>query len=1022
MKRRLGCAVVGFLLFVLSLAAQTASSGSTFAVPPLIQFSNVATDEGGDTLSGVVSITFSLYASQQGGEPLWTETQNNVQLDSTGHYSVQLGITQPNGVPTTLFTTDEARWLGVRIAEQVEQPRVLLLSVPYALKAGDAATIGGLPPSAFVLAAPPNGAISGPTADSATAPSAPPPSTAITGTGTVDYLPLWDSTSDIISSVLFQSGTGTTAKIGINTATPATTLDVKGAATIRGTLSLPATSTATATAGKDSQPLNLTASAFNSTSSTAVNQVFQWQSEPASNDTTTPSGTLNLLFGEGATKPSETGLHIANTGQITFATGQTFPGTGDGTLTGITTAAGSGLTGGGTSGTLNLSLTNACAANQVLQYNGSAWICAAVGTGTITGVTAGTDLTGGGTSGKVTLNLNTAATNALYAQLSAANTFTGNQTLNGTITATSSGTAGTIAATTTNATSVAVSGVGPAFGMYGTATSTSGVGVQGYASAASGPTVGVFGQTSSTSGTGVQGSAQSATGAAYGVQGVSNSSGGVGVFGANNALTGTAMGVSGTTVSTTGYGVYGDAVASSGATAGVLGASNSPYGDGVLGENIATTGAAPGVYGTTASSAGYGVEGSVNSPTGSGVVGSNEATTGTAAGVYGLTESSSGYGVEGTSPEVGVYGASSGASTTGSDQLHTNGVWGDYGGTSGVGVGVLGTTDSGWGGAFANASPFYASLVAENYTSDYGGEVFLVDMPNLLGETTAIIGDPGCGESSGNWGLQLSQGGMSGCTNYTLVGNNSGGTYLNANSGQSLNLRVGNGEVVQVSAGAVSITGTLSKGGGSFKIDHPLDPANKYLYHSFVESPDMKNIYDGTVTTDEAGLAKVTLPDWFEALNRDFRYQLTVIGQFAQAIVASEVSQNQFSIRTDKPNVKVSWQVTGIRQDAFANANRIPVEVEKAPADRGHYLYPEVIGQPASTRIGYDAMPSSSEQIVQHQRLLPLRHNASASPQRAPLTLPTLPMPVLPKVLPLPHVAPLPHPVAQASRLVVDQK
>jgi len=77
----------------------------------------------------------------------------------------------------------------------------------------------------------------------------------------------------------------------------------------------------------------------------------------------------------------------------------------------------------------------------------------------------------------------------------------------------------------------------------------------------------------------------------------------------------------------------------------------------------------------------------------------------------------------------------------------------------------------------------------------------------------------------------------------------------------------------------------------------------------------------------------VQLPDWFEALNRDFRYQLTVIGQFAQAIVASEINDHQFSIRTDKPNVKVSWQVTGIRQDAFANANRIPVEVEKAAAE-----------------------------------------------------------------------------------------
>src|SRR5208282_1777427 len=148
MKLRTACVVVGCLSLVLSLAAQTSSSSpaSTQAPPPLIPFSNVATDDGGNTLSGVVNITFSFYTGQQGGDPLWTETQNNVQLDATGHYSVQLGITQPHGVPTTLFTTGEARWLGVRMAEHAEQPRVLLLSVPYALKAGDAATIGGLPP------------------------------------------------------------------------------------------------------------------------------------------------------------------------------------------------------------------------------------------------------------------------------------------------------------------------------------------------------------------------------------------------------------------------------------------------------------------------------------------------------------------------------------------------------------------------------------------------------------------------------------------------------------------------------------------------------------------------------------------------------------------------------------------------------------------------------------------------------------------------------------------------------------
>jgi hypothetical protein len=157
--------------------------------------------------------------------------------------------------------------------------------------------------------------------------------------------------------------------------------------------------------------------------------------------------------------------------------------------------------------------------------------------------------------------------------------------------------------------------------------------------------------------------------------------------------------------------------------------------------------------------------------------------------------------------------------------------------------------------------------------------------------------------------------------------------------------------------GNVDITGKLTKAGGSFKIDHPLDPANKYLSHSFVESPDMKNIYDGTVVTDGTGNATVTLPDWFEALNRDFRYQLTVIGQFAQAVISQEVTHNQFIIRTDKANVKVSWQVTGIRQDAWANAHRIPVEEDKLEKEREFYLHPELFNQPPQKNVEWVRHP-----------------------------------------------------------------
>jgi hypothetical protein len=147
--------------------------------------------------------------------------------------------------------------------------------------------------------------------------------------------------------------------------------------------------------------------------------------------------------------------------------------------------------------------------------------------------------------------------------------------------------------------------------------------------------------------------------------------------------------------------------------------------------------------------------------------------------------------------------------------------------------------------------------------------------------------------------------------------------------------------------GDVHVTGTLSAGSKSFKIDHPLDPENKYLIHTSVESPDMMDIYNGNVTTDAQGEAWVGLPAYFSALNKDFRYQLTVIGQFAQAMVAQKIRDNRFLIRTDKPNVEVSWQVTGIRNDAYAQANRTDVEADKPDHERGTYLHPQEWGMPA---------------------------------------------------------------------------
>jgi trimeric autotransporter adhesin len=158
-------------------------------------------------------------------------------------------------------------------------------------------------------------------------------------------------------------------------------------------------------------------------------------------------------------------------------------------------------------------------------------------------------------------------------------------------------------------------------------------------------------------------------------------------------------------------------------------------------------------------------------------------------------------------------------------------------------------------------------------------------------------------------------------------------------------------------SGNVTVTGTLFKGAGGFKIDHPLDPAHKFLQHSFVESPQMKDVYDGIATTDARGFATVTLPDYFQALNKDFRYQLTSLSGLQQVAVAKEIARNRFTIQSQKPHARVSWQVTGVRHDAYARAHPIKVVEAKPAADQGRYLHPELYGKPFSKRIGAQLSP-----------------------------------------------------------------
>jgi len=159
-------------------------------------------------------------------------------------------------------------------------------------------------------------------------------------------------------------------------------------------------------------------------------------------------------------------------------------------------------------------------------------------------------------------------------------------------------------------------------------------------------------------------------------------------------------------------------------------------------------------------------------------------------------------------------------------------------------------------------------------------------------------------------------------------------------------------------SGNIQVTGAITAGTKDFKIDHPLDPANKYLVHASVESSEMKNIYDGMATLDASGSASVTLPGWFEVLNKDFRYQLTAIGAPGPNLhIAQEIQSGRFVIAGGQPGMKVSWQVSGVRQDAFAKAHPLVVEEEKLPVERGHYIHPELYGAPEERGIEWARHP-----------------------------------------------------------------
>ncbi len=518
----------------------------------------------------------------------------------------------------------------------------------------------------------------------------------------------------------------------------------------------------------------------------------------------------------------------------------------------------------------------------------------------------------------------------------------------------------------TAASGVGTSSTGGTAGVVGSATAAKGVGVEGVATLTTGgASIGVSGVSSSSAGTGVsgKGSAFGVTGTAanaggigvkgtstdvtdktgidFGVQGIASDSTGAGVNGTNKALTGNAFGVSGNTssTSTNAAAVNGVEGATTGQVYGVNGTTNSTGQDaaGVNGTEGATTGQVYGVSGSAQSTTNLsaGVMGNENATTGqvfgvggittstgngsAGVIGYEQATTGQVYGVGGLTASTTNGSAAVNGNEQAATGVVYGVSgSTASTSTNAAGVSGFEGATSGEVFGVTGSTNSptsgssgvnGYEGA-TSGGPFYGGSF---YAAGTGG-----------------IGVFGSADATSGFAI-----GVEGATQSPA---GAGGQFVNLSGsglvieGQGANFKTvftvdasGNGTF----AGNLNVTGTITGSVKNFKIDDPLDPARKSLYHASVESSEMTNIYSGNVTLDRKGQAVVDLPEWFEALNGDFRYQLTTIGRPASVFIAQEIQNHQFKIAGGRAGLKVSWQVTGVRHDAWAQAHPLQVEEEK---------------------------------------------------------------------------------------------
>jgi len=868
-----GLLVLGLILMM--------TLGIFAAAPAKINFQGVLKNSSGTLLTGNYNIGFKIYDASTGGTPLWTELQSVAVTN--GSYSVLLG-----SITALTLPFDAEYWLAIQVGNDPEMtPRFQLGSAPYALnasKSDDAARLGGQLPGAFSQSIHNHDA-----------------SYSILSHNHNSSYSAINHNHDSLYSLLNHLHTGLYALIDHTHNFDANYVNEGQANSITGAMILDSTITGTDIASDGSVVKSLTAGANVSVNNnndgswtitaTSGSGVIDW-----SNITNIPAGFADNVDNEG----------LGGGGDITAVN------------------AGIGLTGGGLSGEVILSIDFGPAATQaaagdhthsiysltthnhdssysLLSHNHDLIYAPIIHTHDATDITSGelstdrfsayNDLVAESTIGVASYQVAAGDHNHDSAYSITEHNHFGeiwNSTNNvSALNINNSGTGYGIMATTNAILSYSAAIRGDCYasgnGVYGR--SDLGNGIMGVTYAAGTPGAGVFGTANDT--------------AAKGVYGRNNI--GTGVFGVSE---GNGYGVAGS--STSNHGVYGSTQANNAAYAGVAGLSDTSASPGVRGDNTAT---------------GYGVYGSANNGIG---------LYGTSVGGYGAYGSSStSYGVYGHSASsAGIFGESSNSYGISGYSTSNHGVYGYTSANNAAYAGVEGFSDS-------NASP---GVIGKNISGGYG----------LYGSSNTGIGIYGTSSSAyGVYGTSTNSYGVYG---YSVNGgaaafqNNSPGNWTVNISSPGI---TGSGLTV---TGAVFVNGNLScTGSKPFTIDHPLDPANKVLRHFAMESPEVKNIYDGVAVLDANGEAVIELPAYFEALNISYRYQLTAIGKYLQAFVKEEIKNNCFVVASANgakdAGAKISWQVTGIRNDPNMKTNPPVIEEEKgvgtaAMFKKGEYINP----------------------------------------------------------------------------------